>query len=309
MKKKSNLILIIAVAVGLFCVFLIYKGFQLQRAEADQRLHEEVDRIRAEMEANGKAPVVVDKKPERPVVYAASPINAGQKIEGVFLKVQPTPNEILPGALNSMEEAVGKYATRSIAVGDALTPNNVTAQLQKMSARLTPGMRAMALPVFSGDANSTGGFAVDGDYVDLLLTYTESDKKESRTITVLQYVKILFNPQGQHNDQTDGINPVGSSPSSITFEVTPAQAEVLVQLLEAGTFHMVLRNSQDNMYAKTKGYSMPEFMENPKTAQARVLKSQIALDELLKQIKAKNDQPAPPIENKENSNESTPPTP
>src|SRR5437762_14355475 len=107
-------------------------------------------------------------------------------------------------------------------------------------------MRAMSLPVFnSGEINATGGFALDGDYVDLLYTYNDASTNASRTMTILQNVKILYNPTGARNEQTDGIMPApgpGSTPV-VTFEVTPTQAETLVQLISlGGSFRMILRN-------------------------------------------------------------------
>jgi Flp pilus assembly protein CpaB len=312
-KKNINPMLLGAIALGLVSFYLVYKAFQNQQADSERKTNEAIAKAMASQGSN--QPVILEKKPERPVVYAAQPIAAGQKIEVAGLKIQSTPTELLPGALSTFDEAVGKYASKSIGVGEALTANNVSTQAQRMSMRLKPGMRAMALPVFNTpETNSTGGFAMDGDYVDLLLTF--NDAGVSRTIIVLQNLRILYNPVGQRSEQTDGIAPAAApgSPPMVTFEVTPQQAEMLVQITGTGAFHMVLRSSEDKAVVRTRGYSSQEFFDNPRAVQTRALKSQLGVDEALRQLRekeAKDKQDKQDMQNKEkdNANANTPKSP
>ena len=145
-----------------------------------------------------------------------------------FTRRKLTPTNILPDAFTDSNDIVGWYAIRKIEKGDPLTPRNIGKSLPYMSQRISPGMRAISLPVFNADLNSTGGFIVDGDRVDLLYTVTALDGQfKINTQTVMQNVNVLYVPGPQiKTDKTDGITPIPppGDPISVTFEVTPEQA-------------------------------------------------------------------------------------
>jgi pilus assembly protein CpaB len=110
-------------------------------------------------------------------------------------------------------------------------------------------MRAISIPVAGSSAVS--GMVQPGDYVDILGTFTLPSKKtpgesEIATLTLLQNVTVLAT--GQKMAKTaEQKGAAASSYSSITVEVTPREAELLVfaQQLQ-GRLTMTLRNPSDN---------------------------------------------------------------
>jgi Flp pilus assembly protein CpaB len=287
-KKKTNTLLILAVALGLAACYTLWLAFDKQKKESEERMAKLQADMQSQIDEAKKAPAPAVKD-EKQIVVATQPIAANQKVEIVSVKLETVPANLFPRAYSTLEEAVGKYASRGISIGEPVSPDNASTQAQRMSMRLTPGMRAMAIPVFStGDTNTTGFFALDGDYVDLLYTYTDQTLRTSRTITVMQNVKILYNPTGMRNDQTDGILPAptpGSAPV-VTFEVTPAQAETLVQLTGlGGSFRMILRNIRDREVVRTKGYSASEFFDNPRSVQKVYDRSQAQVEQLIQKLR------------------------
>ena len=81
-----------------------------------------------------------------------------------------------------------------------------------MSQRITPGMRAVSLPVFNAEVNFTGGFIVDGDKVDLLLPSTPDGTHPVNTQMVMQNVNVLYVPGPPiKTDKTDRRQPGSAS--------------------------------------------------------------------------------------------------
>lgn len=110
-------------------------------------------------------------------------------------------------------------------------------------------LRAISIPVAGSSAVS--GMIQPGDYVDILGTFTLPSKKtpgesEIATLTLLQNVTVLAT--GQRLAKTaEQKGAAASSYSSITVEVTPREAELLVFAQQVqGRLTMTLRNPSDN---------------------------------------------------------------
>ncbi len=230
---------------------------------------------------------------ERNVYFATQPVEAGAKISPAFFEKKLTPNDLLPDAYTPDTDIVGFFAIRKIEKGDPLTPRNIGKSLPFITQRITPGMRAISLQVFNAEFNATGGFVVDGDKVDLLYTTLSNDNKELTTQTVMQNVPVLYVPGSPvKTDKSDGINPVPAPGGaiSVTFEVTPEEAQALVFLsgTNSGKFSMILRSRRDTMEAKIKPFDVRDYdFNNLKKVQRTVDKSTDRVDELTKEIEAK----------------------
>ncbi len=264
MKKKTPPWPFIGAAVlGFICIFAFIKYSENQKAERDAAVAA-ANAAAAQALADAKAKqVTVQETPTdlRPVLYATEPVEAGARISPAFYEKKLTPKDILPDAFSDENDIVGWYAIRKIEKGDPLTPRNIGKSLPYLSQRISPGMRAVALSVFNGgDVNDTGGFVVDGDRVDLLFTSLSPDL--SRTLDtrlVMQNLNVLYTPGSQiKTDKTDGITPIASAGGaiSVTFEVTPEQAQALVYMtrIRTGFFSMILRARKDNSEIKIKPF-------------------------------------------------------
>jgi Flp pilus assembly protein CpaB len=246
----------------------------------------------------------------RNVFYATQPVEAGAKISSAFFEKKLTPDDILPDAYTDQSDIVGFYAIRNIEKGDALTPRNIGKTLPYMSQRISPGMRALALPIFNGQDNDTGGFAVDGDRVDLLFTTSSNDGSfRLKTEVVMQNLSVLYIPGPKiESDQVQGVVPAPppGDPISITFEVTPEQAQALIFLtgVKNGEFSMILRSRRDKSEIKIKPFVGEDYAGNLQKVQRTTDKSYARVQELAAQIEAQEK-----TQGQGNTNETTPTPP
>jgi Flp pilus assembly protein CpaB len=310
-KKKSPPYAIIgAVVFGILCIFLFFKWQQSQQQTLADALAKQKADLQAQIDAaNAKqAPVVQETTNTRNVYYATQPIEAGVKVSPAFFEKKPTPVDILPDAYSDQNDIVGFYATRKIEKGDPLTPRNVGKNLSHMSLRVSPGMRAISLPVFNAEDNSTGGFVVDGDKVDLFYSPTDNGVKLG-THLLMQNISVLYVPGPPNkSDKTDGVNPVPTPglPIAITFEVTPEQAQALIYFSSGrGIINMVLKAQKDPAEIKLKPFEGGDYMDNLAKVQKMTDRSLLRVQELQKEIEDQEKKQA----SQGNTNETTPPPP
>jgi Flp pilus assembly protein CpaB len=313
-KKSPPYAIIIAAVVGIAGIFLLIKwkqGIDQQQADALKKLQADEDAKIADLQS--KQVPVVQQTPTnmRNVYYATQPIEAGAKISPAFYEKKLTPNDVLPEAYAEGADIVGFYAIRPIEKGDPLSPHNIGKTLPFLAERIPPGMRAVALPVFNGgESNNTGGFAVDGDWVDLLFTLWDPthDNAAIDTRTILQNVQVLYIPQQQtRSDMTVGVTP--SQPLSVTFLVTPEEAQTLIFLQQAknARFSMILRGRNDRQEVKLKPYQISSI-DDLKKIQRKTDQSYDRVAQLQKEIEAA-EQKEKAQASQGSTNETTPPTP
>ncbi len=288
----------------------------MDQASADRVAKATAD-LQAQIDAlkNSQQPVVSPTPTNmRNVYYATQPVEPGAKISPAFFEKKLTPNDILPDAFGEGNDIVGFYAIRPIEKGDPLTPRNIGKTLPYLSERIPPGMRALALPVFNSDLNDTGGFVVDGDKVDLLFTTLTTDGANLvRTETALQNVSVLFVPGPQtRSDTTAGIVPAPTpgEPLSVTFLVTPEQAQSLIFLSQVknGKFSMILRGRTDLTEFRPKPFEGADYAGNLKKVQKTSDQSLQRVEELQKKIEAE-EQKEKDQASQGTTNEITRPTP
>jgi pilus assembly protein CpaB len=118
-----------------------------------------------------------------------------------------------------------------------------------LAAIVTPGMRAISLSI--GGAEAVSGMVQPNDRVDVLGTFSFPSKKatgemESVTLTVLQDVTVLAAGQRMAGTPEHGRGAASSGFRTVTVEVTPSEAEVLVFAEQLkGRLTLALRNASD----------------------------------------------------------------
>jgi Flp pilus assembly protein CpaB len=279
-KKSPPYAIIVAVVLGVVTIALFWhwKTVQDQKSadaitQATADLQKQIDDLKAQKQ------VTVQETPTnmRNVLYATQPVDAGVKISPAFFEKHETPTDVLPDAYTDQSDIVGFYAIRRIEKGDPLTPRNIGKSLPYMSQRISPGMRAISLPVFNAEYNDTGGFVVDGDRVDLLYT-TSPGGIVDQTQLVMQNLSVLYVPGSQiKTEKTDGLVPIPTpgEPISVTFEVTPEQAQALVLMSQEkdGKFSMILRARKDQSEIKVKPFVASDYFDNFQKVQRMTDKS------------------------------------
>ena len=145
-----------------------------------------------------------------------------------------------------------------------------------LSAVVPEGKRAITVRV--NDVVGVAGFALPGNFVDILVnTQDESMKNQSAahdpsiSKIVLERIMVLAVAQESSRDETKP-----KVVNAVTLEVTPEQAEKLDLARSVGTLSLVLRNQIDPDPSKTAGATKAsllgkEMIVEQKTADAKPL--------------------------------------
>jgi pilus assembly protein CpaB len=249
---KQKLILIVAILAGLIAFGLTVKYLQKERDK------------------------IIANARRIEVVVAASDLPAGSVLkqgdlakDSVFQRSVGT-RVILP---DSVREIYGKKLLFNINRGDPIQWSDVDVPFRGetgLAETITPGMRAIAISVDA--VSSVSSMIKPNDRVDVLGTFSfpsssVTGEMETVTLTVLQDVTVLA--AGQRMAQRDSFRASDRAErtqrgySTITFEVTPREAELLVFAQTVrGRLYLSLRNPADVSFVKDMPEINFEHLEN-----------------------------------------------
>jgi len=222
MRKSSIYMLLAAIGLGLFAVFLA-RAFLGNSSQPGQQ----------------QANVATIE-----VVVAAAPIEFGEKVTPEKLKLVPWPANTLPeGTFKRVLDAVDegqRVALRAIEPNELITTKALSGQGGRLSVSPLFGesMRAVAIPV--NEVMGAAGFVVPGDRVDIFLTRPADGDDLPYADLVVQGARVLAVGQNADAGKTKA-----EITKSATVEVTPLQAQKLSLAQAVGTLSMALRNLSD----------------------------------------------------------------
>lgn len=189
------------------------------------------------------------------IVRVTQPIRAGEQITDDMVQLVQVGGYNLPdNVLHEKANAVGKYATADLAVGDYIINtklSDVPAADNAYLYDLDGSQQAISVTIRSF-ANGLSGKLQSGDIVSVV---APDYKQQGQTVIPpeLQYVEVISvtastgydaNTGEAQTDDEDG----KELPSTVTLLVTPEQSKVLAELEEEGTIHLTLvyRGSKQN---------------------------------------------------------------
>lgn len=183
------------------------------------------------------------------VLVAEVDLPAGSFIKPQNLKWQSWPSDDIPDHYlvkgNTKKEAiVGAVVRRGLVVGQPITHATVVKPGDRgfLAAVLSPGQRAVSVPINATSGNS--GLIFPGDHVDLILTQTleGTDGEATRRVseTVLSNIRIIAMGVETSDDAKDGKNH--EKARTATLEVSPRQAESVALITELGKLSLSLRS-------------------------------------------------------------------
>ncbi|MDO9151913.1 MAG: Flp pilus assembly protein CpaB [Methylotenera sp.] len=213
------------------------------------------------------------------VVVAAINIDLGTPLTPQMLKLADWPKGSVPaGATEDMKTLDTRVVKTSLLRGEPvleskLAPIGATGGL---SAVIGQGNRAMTVRV--NDVVGVAGFALPGNYVDIVVnTEDESVKADNvnKSISkiVLEHIMVLAVAQEQNRDETKP-----KVVNAVTLEVTPEQAEKLDLARSVGTLSLVLRNQIDTSVVTSQGSTKKDLLnrvEQPMVAQQPQVKAEV----------------------------------
>ena len=194
------------------------------------------------------------------VLVAARPIEAGRALDAEAVRWAAWPTSALSDELLTKEAhpdlekiVEGAVSRAPLVEGEPLTETKYVRadNASFMAATLTPGNRAISIPVTA--ETGAGGFILPNDRVDVIMTreFDVNGRNEVETATILRDVRVLGIDQilKQEEDQQAVVA------KTATLEVTPAEAELVAQADALGTLSVSLRALGDDVEVAGGGIS------------------------------------------------------
>src|SRR6266536_3245885 len=198
------------------------------------------------------------------LVVAGSDIDLGSRLTPAMLKAVEWPAGSMPkGAFANPADLDSRVLRTSVLSGEPVLESKLAPMGSKggLSAVVAEGKRAMTVRV--NDVVGVAGFALPGNYVDIIVNTQEENTKgmnKDQTIskTVLEHILVLAIAQEVGRDETKP-----KVVSAVTVEVTPEQAEKLDLARSVGTLSLTLRNQVDLKMAGTDGATKAKLLNAP----------------------------------------------
>lgn len=238
---KQKIILIASIVIGLLAFWLTHQYIQGERA----RLFADAEQI-----------TILAATRDLTAGTVLKPDDLGQKT--VYRKYGGTSSEYILLSEANVSKILGKKLRYSLVRKDSILWSNVDMPQGRrggLAPILRPGMRAISVAV--GGDSAVSGLVQPNDRVDILGTFTfparnstnpASRQTENVTLTLLQDVSVLATgmqlAKQEFEDAQVFTRPGGYS--TVTFEVTPREAELLVFAQNVqGRLTLSLRNPED----------------------------------------------------------------
>lgn len=194
--------------------------------------------------------VAAPVEPQAEVLVATRTLPVGTIIDPTALKFQPWPKDMLANAyyvrgkadIAKLQGTVLRYA---ITAGQPLTQGAVVSPGDRgfLAAALTPGMRAVTVPVSAQTA--VAGFVFPGDRIDMVLTQDVAGGGDGPPLkvseTILRNIRVLATDQRTDNQAAEDGKTQVHTFTTVTVEATPKMAEQLAVAQTVGTLSLSLR--------------------------------------------------------------------
>ncbi len=143
----------------------------------------------------------------------------------------------------------GTVVRNAITAGQPITRGSLVAPGDRgfLAAALTPGMRAVSVPVST--LTGVSGFVFPGDRIDLVLTQKVNGVEGPAlnvSETIIKNLRVLATDQNANQRVDESGNTVVSKFKLVTLEATPSIAEKISVAQTIGTISLSLRALADN---------------------------------------------------------------
>ena len=215
-RSRLLLIAVLALGVGFFASYLVYKSLQSKTA--------------------GPAEPMID------VIVAADDLQVGARVTEHDIKITKIPlADLPPGAPRKRSEVIDHGVIQPILKGQFILPGMLAGENAGagLPALIPPNMRAVSVRV--NEVVSVAGFVIAGTRVDVLLTGTPPGGGEPQTTTVLQNILVLAAGHTLERSSTGE----AQNTAVITLLVSPEDAQRLTLASSEGHIQLALRNPLD----------------------------------------------------------------
>ncbi|MFM0028813.1 Flp pilus assembly protein CpaB [Paraburkholderia madseniana] len=201
-----------------------------------------------------------------PVAVVTGDVGLGQPLNPNLVHMVSWPSgSVPPGAFKDAKALEGRVVRTSLERGEPVTESKLAPLGTRggLSAVIGEGRRAITVRV--NDVVGVAGFALPGNYVDVIVNTQElgskGDSQQSISKIVLEKILVLAVAQQVSRDDTQP-----KVVNAVTLEVTPDQAEKLDLARSVGSLSLVLRNQVDNRALPTDGATKVTLLGKPVAA-------------------------------------------
>jgi pilus assembly protein CpaB len=194
------------------------------------------------------------------VIVAAVDIELGSKINPQMLTSVAWPSASVPaGAFKDSKDLQDRVVMTGVMRGEAVLERKLAPPGSQggLSAVITQGKRAMTVRV--NDVVGVAGFALPGNYVDVMVNAqqekTKGEDNQQISKTVLSHVLVLAVAQEAGRDDTKP-----RVVSAVTLELSLEDSEKLDLARSVGTLSLVLRNQIDKQTVVTQGITKHQLL-------------------------------------------------
>ena len=242
---RQKLLLVAAVFFGILAFVLSYQQINAEKAKIRE------------------STVQVD------VVALKSGINAGEEIKEQHLvskRVTHFKNDTANADIlwKQRHEIIGRKVVASYKKDDILTWQSIDISAEEsgktgLTAKIDSEKVAVAIPVDS--VTSLNGLIRPNNHVDVVGTFTKAgsaDQMELVTMTLMQDVRVLACGADMGYQE---VNRNSRSYGTMTLEVTPEQAKILIFAQRKGRLSLVLRSPDSILNVDSKQIEWKDFNE------------------------------------------------
>jgi pilus assembly protein CpaB len=178
------------------------------------------------------------------ITDGATPAPKAAGAEGAAEKASTAAKDLVTGGGEAMQALAGSTVKEPILKGEPILPRKIVkgGQGGYMAVVLSPGMRAMSVPVNA--ETGAGGFVQPGDRVDLIESHQDSQKKGGQgydTTVVVSNVRVLAVDQNT-DPAKNGKSIVGAT---VTLEIPAPTVGTVAEARARGGIMLALRSYAD----------------------------------------------------------------
>ncbi|KNY25095.1 Flp pilus assembly protein CpaB [Pseudobacteroides cellulosolvens] len=235
METVNRKIILVALFMAFITTFLIY--FYIKDASTKTQIVKE-DKVR--------------------VFVASKDLAVKQKITEGDLRAEDIPAKLTnKKAIKDKKDIIGKMTRDAILEGEQILSDRlVSDDKTDLVYNVPEGKRALSINI--NEQIAVSNLIRPGDYVDIIANFEKEEMEDKNDIiiyprmtkTALENILVLALGQEQIIEKDD---KTSQSAKTVTFALTPEEAERLVYVSEFATIRLALRSVGDNNTKKTQG--------------------------------------------------------
>ena len=194
------------------------------------------------------------------IVVAATEVSLGQRLSPELVKLVDWPKDSLPpGSHTDISKLEGRVLKSALQRGEPVLDAKLAPMGTQggLSAVIAEGKRAITVRV--NDVIGVAGFALPGNYVDIIVNTQKEAERNGRdqniSKIVLEKILVLAVAQEVSRDETKP-----RVVNAVTLEVTPEEAEKIDLARSVGSLSLVLRNQVDPNAIRTAGATKADLL-------------------------------------------------